>query len=376
MSPAIRPSLGQRMGQVAKRVAEASTRFTGGNFDPAIYEQFWPKREVGTWLRLIPGDYPTTDLKEQEAGITDPFYSYVEHNIWTGKKISGSCTERVRTEQPAKNCPVCLGMEGNTNIKRQEKKGFTAVILEHFHKEEIPKKNKPEETYTRLRQCAGRPQVCDQCKQGVPKVFGARRWWSVGGNHFTQLVGLNTTLGGHCVCGGRLERLGFNCPDGHEILKVDSSDKTDQQIETFAQTDVKCPKCEYQGLPMEVLECSKECKAPQRLDIFAVNMKLMTKGSGTDSTVIMEDWENAELPPKFEGDVKPFNLPKILAAPPAALMASRFEVANPFGSGADSGATTAYGGKVTDSSAEKEAAPSTETVDYGGTADSVEEEDD
>lgn len=337
-------SIGQRMGQVARK---AAARSGGGNFsaDPAIYESWWPRKDSKTWIRLIAGDY-----KNPEDSGLDPFATYVEHRKWGGKfPISVPCVDRARGEKKSDDCVGCYATTLDDNISRSTKRAFSVVVLASFHQEKKQSQHKEGKEYIKLKQCEGR--VCKMCDAGLPKIFGARRWWSVGRDHFTQLSGLNDTLGGHCTCGGRVQRTGFSCTKGHELLEVKSSQMTDSQIEVFAQTVSKCRECNVDDIPVENLECSQECKSPQRLDIFSVNMQIMTKGESTDSSVVMVDWVAEDIPAKYKGSHDPHDFDKLLAYPPHGLVASRFGIENPF---AGRGATTPHDGKVVDTKAPTE----------------------
>jgi hypothetical protein len=269
-----------------------------------------------------------------------------------------SCVDRARGEKKSDECVGCYAMGLDDNISRSTKRALSVVVLTNFHEVEKTSQRKEGKTYTVLRQCEGR--ACDLCKQNVPRIFGARRWWSVGRNHFGQLAGFNETLGSHCACGGRLQRTGFECAKGHKILDVENSNLTDSQIEVFAQTPSKCRECDSEDIPAEILECSKECKSPERLDIFGVNMQIMTKGESTDSSVVLADWIADPIPDKYKGSKEPHDFDKILAPPPHGLVASRFNVENPF---VGKEQATPHGGKAVDTQPEGggEAVPYDET---------------
>lgn len=347
-------SIGQRMGHVARKAAARSGG--GGNFsnDPAIYEGWWPKKDGKAWIRLVAGDY-----ENPEDHGRDPFYTYVEHRKWGGKfPISISCVDRARGEKKSDECVGCYATTLDDSISRSTKRAFSVVVLAGFHKEKKKSQGrdgKEGKEYTKLKQCEGR--VCGMCQAESPKLFGARRWWSVGRDHFTQLSGLNDTLGGHCQCGGRVQRVGFSCINGHELLEVKSSPLTDSQIEVFAQTSAGCRECDAKDIPVENLECSQECKNPQRLDIFSVNMQIMTKGESTDSSVVMTDWVAEPIPEKYKGSKDPHDFSKLLAYPPHGIVAAKFNIENPF---AGKGATTPHGGKAVETQVEDEA-----SVPYG-----------
>jgi hypothetical protein len=339
----------QRMGQVARKAASEFTGGGGGGIDPSVFEQFWPKKGVGTKIRIIPGEF-----KNPEDGVVDPWYTYVEHNQRiggngpNGRTLRAACTSRLR-KKTGDDCVVCAAAGKLEGIKRSVRRAFTVIVLRNYHKEMIPGRKDPSKSYERMSICEG-SRTCKLCKDNVDKIFGARRWWGVGLNHFTQLSGLNVSLGTRCKCGGKVSRTGFQCANDHLILDIESSNLSDEKIEVFSQEVNKCRKCEYEGLPVEILECSKECTDPQRLDIFGVNMEVMTQGEKTESSIVMRDWDSEDLPKEYKGSVVPYDFEKTLLAPPAAVVASRFEVENPFGDSKNR--TTPYNGKAVDSRTE------------------------
>lgn len=334
MSPSNRTfgSSQQRMKQMAGQLEKSSGGSgggSGGGWDPSLYRSFRPKKGVPTMIRILQGDY-----ENARDGGSDPCYSFYEHRRWDGKKLlTVPCTLKPGHEKDAaEDCVSCYYQnKGDDSIKRGERKVFSIIVLEHFHVIEQPSRSDATKTVKYPRECKKRG--CDMCKEEVKKDFGARMWWSLGKNHFDQLAAANGTLGKHCTCGGKVNRVGFECSEGHTLLEVESSNMTDEKIELFSQEETKCRECSYAGLPVEILECNK-CEEPTRLDIFGVNLWVMKQGEKTSSHIVVDDWEAEGIPEDYKGKVEGWDFAKFLTYPGHDSVAQRLGVTEPFsGSG-------------------------------------------
>jgi hypothetical protein len=289
-----------------------------------LYKGFRPNKDGSTRIRVIPGSY-----KNPADGGTDPCFVFREHRVWKGNKlISIPCSEASESGKP---CVACYYLKrGDTTISAaSERKVFTVLVLETFHKMEVPSKKDPDKKVPVLKQCKGRG--CEMCEQRVPTQFGDRRWWSLGKNHFEDIVEANRKLGKNCSCeGGKIDRAGFECSNcGKELLLVENSRMTDAKLDIFSQTAQTCRFCHSEGLPKEMLECDK-CQNPKRVDLFGSNIWVMTRGEKTSSRVIVDEWEFKASPREYTGAQDPWDFATLFAPLSPNVAARRLDVSNPF----------------------------------------------
>jgi hypothetical protein len=315
----------------ATRAAQLSTRLNAGRGSGGggMYKYFRPKKQVTSKIRFYSGKY-----ESPLDGSDDDFYTYLQHRIWTdSKKMQFACTRRPgdQAPEPPFPCVACNLMEhGNNTITLSEQRVFNLLWLSDFHEVEEPSKKNPEKMVKYKDPCPGRG--CERCINNEAKVFGDRRWFAVGKNHFNNIIEVNRLVGEHCNCGGTIKLIAFECLNCAEmLLDVENSKKTDEQLAQYAVSTVTCRKCRQANVPMEVVECDK-CQDPARLQIFDTEVEVKKTGEGTGTTLMFPKWghQAMPIPEKLKAMAEPWEFDKVFAPDSPEIMAKRLGVANPF----------------------------------------------
>jgi hypothetical protein len=288
------------------------------------YSFFQPKRLVPTKIRFIPGEY-----KNPVDGSIDACFTHYEHTIkrQNNQFISFPCATRPGMEEA--ECVACYRMQkGDNTIKRSERMDFTILWLVDFHEVEAQSKNNPEKTVKYKEPCEGR--ACKLCEQGKEKVFGDKKWYSLGPNHFKNIINQARLIGSKCACGGKVERVAFECASCSELLfKIASSKMKDEEIEEFSRSEARCTKCKVEEVPAEVIECSK-CQDPKRLGLFDVEVGIMKEGDKQDTVVRITEWDAKPVDEKLAELAKPWDFENVFKQEPHDVIAKKLGVPNPY----------------------------------------------
>jgi hypothetical protein len=335
----------QRTTSDARRTARVNQRGGGGGFSdrfdpPQIDEGAEPASIV-----LFPGNY-AMDVKVGKKGELDKLereYFLTFEHFFATKQRGGTCRAGLKLERVGDgaelvvgddDCPACylIDKEGVESINRRLLHVFNAVLLGHFHiidSDRMDKENKPYKEYV---PCDGKR--CKHCSNGAEKTYGRRVYWQLGKRGVNTLMShADSTLSRHCKCGGKLEPVGFECPECHEIL-IDLAEDglSAKELQGYRTREQKCPNCGAKDLPVEVPECDS-CKDAKPLTIWDVQLEVGKQGKKTESNIMITGWSplTEKTLAKIEKKLRPYEFDKMLFKKPTCeQLAKKMGIPNPF----------------------------------------------
>lgn len=291
--------------QARQRANNPLTHFLFGN-------RFKPPQSDGEWIRLIPGKYEGFD-----GGLV-PFYEYIEHFNATVRR--GTICSRAWKELPngelegSGKCIPCLELEnGATNYSFRRLAGFLLLHLDWYYLIPATDKSGNPLRYTKdtkshkagdvILEHVHEPEAIAKLgrvqlrKGGYERVFGNLMHWGIGTNHLLVLSAKMMDLENECRCGGMLETLLWECPNcGAEVFDLTSgeSDYTKKDINQMVIRPVKCSGCGASVMLDPVKECD-QCKDPQPLTIWDVDLFVGREGEGTQTQLIIRKHAHRDI---------------------------------------------------------------------------------
>ncbi len=226
---------------------------------------------------------------------------------------------------------------------------FTIVRLSYFHK--VERRGDNGRTWTDYERC---PEVdemvardateCPHCLNGVPRVFGQRRFFNAGYGYYEALLDIEHDVGRKCkTCGGQIIVQKYLCrhcyADGKMTTLMDprSSSMKAEDKAKFWKTRVRCAVCDREGKPLEVIKCKNNCGQPRRRKLWDVWLTVHRQG-GEKSSTIVKDAEfdvPAEYPEHITRLMKPYDFERMFQVT-CEEQAEALHCPNPFdGSGYD-----------------------------------------
>lgn len=347
----------------------------GGKSAPFFINRYQPPMSPSTDLvRLIPGSYPALMLSERgeyvldEAGqpisYNDPYLKYKLH-YHGSKKRSAVCAGGPLKDVKGKADP-CNGCdwfwyeydirkannsERPKSMSRRDMWAFTVLVMAPFHKTNdvdehgnLRLRDDGKTPFYHWEKCQGRG--CEGCAQGLESKEGHRQHWSMGFNHFNNLLDSNIEIGSNCrVCGqmGCILSLAWICQNpqcGEAVIDMATSTLKDEEIDKLTSFEAICPHCQQKGFLSEIFECSN-CKSAgkegDRSTLFDENLtvKRVPGAEDTNQTTLNIVRSSGPVPidPKYKDDLrKPLPLDKIFEPTDAARQESLFEKAPARGS--------------------------------------------
>ncbi|MCK4306539.1 MAG: hypothetical protein KAY24_20015 [Candidatus Eisenbacteria sp.] len=282
--------------------------------------RFKPPSDGSTTVRLIAEEH------EDFAGNKAPYYDYFEHfYVGLGRRGKGRgfiCSRSWREDEdlelhPSGKCLLCAEKEdGNKAISARRLQAFLMLHLDwyylipaednngnivmyendsRYHKKGDPIMNRVHEE--QAIDNIGRRAIE---REGHERVFGKLMHWSLGTNHLLALSARMIDIRKSCRCGGRIAEIMWECrgcdaeildltPEGRQNL-----DMTKKEITAMLAKPYKC-KCGHEDLMRPILECS-DCRDPNPLQIWDVNLEVSRQGEGTQSVVVVHEFEYADIP--------------------------------------------------------------------------------
>jgi hypothetical protein len=320
--------------------------------------RFKPPSEGSTIVRLIAEEH------EDFAGNKSPYYDYIEHfYAGLGKRGKGrgficSCSWREDEElelHPSGKCLLCAEKEdGNRAISARRLQAFLMLHLDwyylipaedndgniltyendsKYHKKGDPIMNRVHEE-----------QAIDELsrrviqREGYERVFGKLMHWSLGTNHLLALTARMVDIHKNCRCGGKIIEILWECRGcGSEILDLTAEgrqnlDMTKKEIAAMVAEPYKC-ECGHEDLLIAITECS-DCRDPDPLQIWDVNLEVSRQGEGTQSVVVVHDFEHADIPEdaaELIPDADRNILHRVFAADSLKYQAKAMGIKNPYG---------------------------------------------
>ena len=120
-------------------------------------------------------------------------------------------------------------------------------------------------------------------------VFMRKKYLEVGPAHYDNLLQIIDKAKEICMCGGSLSIQNYSCENcGVDLLDMDDSDLTTEDVMRFEDGPKRCRDCRHKGFPVPVLECdSCEDSRPHRFD--QVVAKVKKTGSGPQTVITVDD---------------------------------------------------------------------------------------
>jgi len=230
-------------------------------------------------------------------------------------------------------CPSCYHIDdGAGDINRRLMHVFNLITLGYWHLVDSDRTDDQGKPYKDWVPCEGRR--CSMCKDGLKKHYGRRRFWEMGKRFIEQiLTHAETILAKNCRCGGKLEVVGFECPNcGDVMVDLDDDPMDKKEINKFRAAPQRCPHCKKTDYPEAVTECDS-CNDPTPLDIWDVKYQIMRTGTGTDTSLMISNWEilEEEEREKIQGLMKPYDFASgLFKRLEPAEQAKRLDIPNPF----------------------------------------------
>jgi len=243
--------------------------------------------------------------------------------------------------------------KGNRSVDLRLKHAFSLIHLAHYHPVPVlddngrPKKyekgDHAGEVITDQVECEGRK--CTMCQEGLDKVFGDRRHWSLGSGHLEQFGGFASEIQKDCAgCGkGRLETFSWECAEcAHVVVNMETTKLDQNEVDRITAAPFKCPKCEHTDYLLEQVECNN-CQDPEPLSIFDCDLEIKRQGEGTNSTIQIPRWTPTELSKELKEMAKPYDFPAIFGGDPLDIQAKLLKIKNPYTDGDASRHAEDYG---------------------------------
>lgn len=271
----------------------------------------------------------------------------------------------------------------------------TAILLEHFHRLTIKRKN-GKYTYDVWKRCHSfdenpNPEECPHCAAEADKsfdaeqsvrLFGRKVHWSLWTSQKQELEDAIRGVGRTCAScrEGTLEEGGFSCPSCGEVL-VEGEDYEELDEETLLMLrsdEIECGACGAEVRAEPILDCVKitgsgrrakrsaGCGNPTSVDPYAVDFVLQTQRAGTATTYDITDFFDPANPgdplPELTGpkDKEPFDFDRLFGYMTLDEQAKELGCENPFGKDADEALKEYFSGE-----GEEEGATEGEAEEYG-----------
>lgn len=255
--------------------------------------------ETPTRLRLIP------------TSPDDAFYLYYQR--WA--EVNGKRSPVIsNSHNGAKNVPDLVFWQSvetdNPDLLANPTYAISALVLEQFHKTQVPAK-KPDKdgkprTFEKLVRCQGVDirgrSKCDMCKDNVPTQFGDIGYITLSSAQKDQLVGLLEQLPSRCAGCFKGEAIAFayECPECQHVLldRYQDENATDDDMAFLYSATADCPNCHKNVWATPIYECqekqgneyAKGCDKPQQIgadSIFGYDIRVAwKKGSKGVAAVI------------------------------------------------------------------------------------------
>jgi len=295
---------------------------------------------------LFPGDYnmPISVGKKRELQtLNRKYYIAFEHGYKNqGRYRSCTCAAGLKLihtgddwdlQHGDDDCVPCYHIdEGTADISRRLLHVFNLIVLGNFHLVDSDRTDPNGKPYKEWASCNGKR--CAHCKDGSPKTYGRRQFWSMGKRFINQLLThADTVLSKYCKCGGSLDVVGFEClACGDVIIDFDDTPMDKKEVNQFKGSSHKCPHCGSVDYPEPVVECST-CTKPTPLDVWDVKYSLARSGEGTDTSLMISEWQilDDKTVDRVSKLMKPYEFDKgLFKKPDLAHQAKLLGIPNPF----------------------------------------------
>lgn len=313
--------------------------------------------------RLIKGDYEFTGCDKDRNIYTYKleYWPYTEHFDGRNEK-STYCSAGIFKNfkdhrDPCSGCDLFWetrekgpGGRGKSRVSNQDKYAFNFLHYNPYHKTpQIDRqtgqiRTNPEngEAYTEWTACQGR--LCPFCPQKLETIPARTLKWEMGYSHFAALTtNYQNAIGNTCKsCGAKdsIYTLAYTCSNsicGEAIIDMADTTLRDEDIFKIKNAPVLCAHCKQEGWLNEVFKCNG-CNAPQRCDIFDVDIKIQRaptgKGDGNATNLIVSSWSSpGPIDPRFTSLIKTYDMPKIYAPTALDVQARLFGLSAPAAGG-------------------------------------------
>ena len=222
------------------------------------------------------------------------------------------------------------------------KEATTVIRKRWFHK--VKRISKAGNEYQVYVECKGKnamgKSVCDLCDQGVERVFGQRRHWTVGTGHKRQVTDALEDISQRCAsCGdGIVIPVAYACPScGHVHVDLQETVLAEEEELFFKNEEMECDACGTKAIAKEELRCIHlddddeavpGCDSPVRVDTTKIDVKIKTQGKGA---LLIEDWRPSKHDDKLADWVKrPYDFQKFFRYADLDDQAKTMSKPNPF----------------------------------------------
>jgi DNA-directed RNA polymerase subunit RPC12/RpoP len=282
-----------------------------------VRNRFKPPQGDYTWIRLL------AEMHTGWDGSKMPCYEYGEHYNATIERTT--ICSKVWRETPNGDlegngkCIPCyyIDEEGARNINFRRMAGFLLIHLDWFYlvpatdrkgnplsyRQDTKYHKKGEPIMDKLwvegvdERELDRRRLTRRDLRNAEKVFGNLMHWSLGTNHLLVLSSEIVGLMDHCHCGGEINTLVYECPNcGHEVFDLTSGDceYSRKELNLIVVKPVECPNCNERNLLTPLRECDN-CKDPNPLRLWDVDLCVGREGDGTSSQLIVRGHKHLEL---------------------------------------------------------------------------------
>lgn len=299
-------------GTHAQRAANAGRKAKRnyGTRRPYWADGFRPSETQPSIVRLIPGEYETSQVDDNEQLITEklPWFPFIEHYSGTHKRgcICSGGPWYFRKDQR----DVCEGCNKrdeerypNRTMSRSEKFGFITIDQGLFH--QVPQVDrdsgqvrtnpKTNEAYLEWVKCALRG--CQNCQAALQNRYGYIQPWIMPKGHFNALNAYAPGIGTCCstCCGrGTIQSIAWLCGNPQcqaPIFDMQTTTATDEQIAQVVNEPFGCRACQQLCYPTEMISCTN-CTPngwqPVRAGIFDVDLTVQAPRTGENNTTVLQ----------------------------------------------------------------------------------------
>ena len=271
---------------------------------------WWDELKIGpsgTWIMLTDAEYDTEDGKETDLAWIRHFSSITSYNPKTKKKqYRGEFRNNDRNSTLALRSKI-----GDERIGKAREISFYNIIhFDAYEFRETREKDGSIKVYRAGHEKEGEPIMAYQPPESRNQrknlienptedtKFFHKRFISFGPMHDKQFRNeLSNAKFPHCECSGHIESIGFDCPEcGNVFFHFDDEDRLDElglsddDIAVFGsgEKDHRCGACNSWVTPEPIPECDS-CDDPTPVGSTEVVMKIKKKGSGTNSSIVIEE---------------------------------------------------------------------------------------
>lgn len=333
---------------------------------PTWVDEYRPSTDDVDTIRLIAGNYTIDDIDGRGEPIKIanlPWFPFVEHYHALNKHRSvcsaGPNGNDRNKKLPCHGCDLFWSSMKTDPASGKKVKGFMGkrdmsvfTVLDYriYHKvEQVDRngqvrKNDAGQVYYSWVKCGKNSEGrggCDACDEGTETKQGHRLHWPMGSDHYNALLAFDENIGKGCTtCGGRatIRNEAWLCanPDCGEAVLDSQTRLPKGDIENIVNKPNKCRACGYEGLLIELINCSS-CTpgghTPRRANLFDVDLQIkrIEARDGTNRTSLsIVGWSDPSPVAKQYAELaKPKDLPKIFAPTPLEKQAYLFQIEVP-----------------------------------------------